>query len=167
MNTEGWWIRPALAVDAPVLARLEAEIFGPDAWSLQAVRDELAPTGDTPLEPDTRRLGTGPNAERAGLVMLDGEDIVGYAFLRITDGVAEVLRIAVQPSVRRRGGGTNLMQSLLDFARQRKCVQVLLEVAADDQGAQAFYAQLGFASVYRRPRYYHGQVDAVVMGRHI
>jgi [ribosomal protein S18]-alanine N-acetyltransferase len=167
VSAQTWWMRPAVAADAAVVAGLEAEIFGPDAWSLQAVRDELAAADEMLQEPDASRPAAERVGSRAALVLLTGEQVVGYAFLRTTVDVAEVLRIAVQPGLRRHGGGTNLMESLLDFARRRQCLQVLLEVAADNKGAQAFYAQLGFAVVHRRPRYYHRQVDALVLERRI
>ena len=40
---------------------------------------------------------------------------------------------------------------------------MLLEVAADNDAAQALYASAGFVEIARRPGYYPGGRDAVVM----
>ena len=38
-------IRPAAATDVPALLALEADLFGPDAWSEASLRDELDGSG--------------------------------------------------------------------------------------------------------------------------
>lgn len=138
--------RLAREADLDEIARLEAETFGDSAWSVGAVAVELADADD-----------------RQGFVLTDGETVVGYAVLRHADEVADVLRLAVSASHRRRGRATALLSALTDYARSIGCLRILLEVAADNVAARGLYTAQNFVEVDRRRRYYPGDVDAVVL----
>ncbi len=143
-------MRTATAADASKLAGLDVEIFGgKDAWSEHAVSEELE--------------------THAGevLVMVAGDVVVGYAFLRLTDDVADLFRIGVVEAARRHDLGRRLVEALVSTARQRGCRRVLLEVAADNVGARRLYERLGFEILDRRERYYSGQVDAWVLQKRL
>jgi N6-L-threonylcarbamoyladenine synthase/ribosomal-protein-alanine N-acetyltransferase len=57
-----------------------------------------------------------------------------------------------------------LVQSLIAEARQRGASEVILEVRADNPGAQSLYDTLGFEAIAVRPKYYQPDgVDAIVM----
>jgi [ribosomal protein S18]-alanine N-acetyltransferase len=139
-----------VAADAAELARLEEEIFGAHAWSAQAVEAELKPD----------------EANRA-FALVDGEEVVAYVFLRTSPDVADLLRIGVRASMRRRGAGSRLMAAAIELARTRGCVRMLLEVAADNAPALTFYRRLGFRPIDRRPGYYRDAVDAFVLQKHL
>jgi ribosomal-protein-alanine N-acetyltransferase len=76
---------------------------------------------------------------------------------------ADVQRIAVRPDWRRRGVGRRLLRALLEEADQRGCREALLEVRADNAAAIAMYEQAGFDVIARRPGYYRGEADALVL----
>jgi ribosomal protein S18 acetylase RimI-like enzyme len=44
---------------------------------------------------------------------------------------------------------------------------VFLETAVDNVAAIAFYKRLGYAVLETLPRYYHGELDAFLMGKRI
>jgi ribosomal-protein-alanine acetyltransferase len=136
-------LRPATAEDVPAVVALERDLFGVDAWSEASVREEL--TG----------------MRRVAVVACD-PGVVGYVVTASAGDVVDLQRVAVHPSRRREG----LARSLLE----RACALVagdrmLLEVAAGNGAALAFYAAEGFAEVARRRRYYRDGSDAVVMQR--
>ena len=64
-------------------------------------------------------------------------------------------------------GGAASARALLDRAVPRPTAdgaeRMLLEVAADNPGALAFYGAAGFVEIARRRRYYRGGADAVVL----
>jgi ribosomal protein S18 acetylase RimI-like enzyme len=57
------------------------------------------------------------------------------------------------------------MAAAVGAARNAGAESLFLEVAADNVGAQAFYSAEGFFEVGRRPRYYRGEIDALVLRR--
>ncbi|MDN7120043.1 GNAT family N-acetyltransferase [Nocardioides sp. ChNu-153] len=146
-------LRIARPADVPRLVALEAALFGVDAWSADLVADELTGPGRTVVV-------------AAGDVTA-GDAIVGYAVLGVAGDVADLLRIGVAPEARRTGVATALLAAVLDVARQAGAERLLLEVAAGNAGAVAFYAHAGFAEIHRRPRYYRDGSDALVLQREL
>ncbi|REF37371.1 ribosomal protein S18-alanine N-acetyltransferase [Thermasporomyces composti] len=143
-------LRPARLDDLAALRALETACFGRDAWSESALRDELAAV------PGTRFV----------VVAVDrgqDEEVVGYASLFAVAETADVQRIAVRPDWRRRGVGRRLLRALLDEADLRGCREALLEVRADNAAAIAMYERAGFEAIARRPGYYRGEADALVL----
>ncbi len=141
-------IRVAQPEDLAQIARLEAEIFGANAWSTDAV-----------LAENSAALGS----TRHLLVSTDGGAVVGYAVLLTVGDVADILRIAVLPEHQRQGRATALLGALIDVARGQGCRCTLLEVAADNSAALVFYEVHGFEEINRRRRYYAGGIDALVL----
>ncbi len=89
-------------------------------------------------------------------------DLWGYLVaLRAADEL-HILNIAVEPSRRREGLGTQLLQYILDKLESRLKV-VYLEVRASNAPALAFYQKWGFQSVGVRKSYYRDGEDALVM----
>ena len=87
----------------------------------------------------------------------------GFIMIRCVAGEAEILTLAVAPARRREGlaralggGGMHLAAS------QYQVTHVFLEVAADNHGARALYAGLGFICHGRRKQYY-ANIDALMM----
>ncbi|HET7174251.1 MAG TPA: ribosomal protein S18-alanine N-acetyltransferase [Nocardioidaceae bacterium] len=144
------FLRAAIPADCLAVAALESELFGADAWSPAAVAEELGQRG-----PQWRRA----------LVAVDGRSVVGYAVLLESGDNADVARIGVSRSHQRRGLATALLASAIEQARAAGSRRLLLEVAADNAAALSLYARHGFTEIARRPRYYSGDVDAVVMQR--
>lgn len=97
----------------------------------------------------------------------DGDEpatVVGFCNYWLVHDEVHLLNLAIHPDWRRRGIATRLMNHLLDFARERACRFVTLEVRASNQPARALYRGYGFEAVGVRPRYYaESGEDAVVM----
>ena len=141
--------REATECDANAIWALECELFGSDAWSAEQLHSELA-------APWTYYLA----------VEGDAREIIGYAGVSVVapGTPADIQTIALRPEHRRHGIGRELMMRLTVEAAKRGATESLLEVRADNPGAQALYAKLGYQQIAIRPRYYQpDDVDAIVM----
>lgn len=94
-------------------------------------------------------------AERAGglsqaLATLDGTP-VGTGFVAVTDGVAEITRVATVPEARRRGVAATITSTMLEahFARGVRFAWL----TAANEPAQQLYRTLGFRSAGERLYY--------------
>ncbi len=150
-------VRHAAFGDLDAVIALERAAFGASAWSRQVLENEFA------------EVGTSREFLVAFDVVSDGipTTMVGHAVGRYVAETADVNRVAVLPARRRQGVASLLLAALIGEADRRGCDHVLLEVAADNAGAIALYTGHGFETIHRRPRYYDGVVDAVVMQRRL
>jgi ribosomal-protein-alanine N-acetyltransferase len=71
--------------------------------------------------------------------------------------------LAVAGDTRRRGFGAALLAAALAEARAAGLARVHLELRASNLGALALYRRFGFAALGRRPRYYTGGEDALLL----
>jgi [ribosomal protein S18]-alanine N-acetyltransferase len=135
-----WW-------DVEPVVALEREAFGATAWTAETFWSELAAPS------------------RWYVVADDGAGgVLGYAGLAGVGAEADVQTVAVAARARRRGLGGALLDALVAEAARRGATTLLLEVRADDPGAQRLYASRGFERIAVRRGYYQpGDVDAVVM----
>jgi [ribosomal protein S18]-alanine N-acetyltransferase len=76
----------------------------------------------------------------------------------------QVMNIATEPAVRRRGHGRALLQDLIQVGQARRVRWITLEVRRSNDAARALYGSFGFVEQGIRQRYYsdNGE-DAVVM----
>jgi [ribosomal protein S18]-alanine N-acetyltransferase len=140
-------VRAAAPEDAEAVTISELENLGADAWSANLVADGVR--------------GHLPTVHY--LVAEEGELVVGHAVASVVDELVELQRIAVAPAYRRQGIATALLDAVVVVGHRAGSQRVLLEVREDNPGAQAFYADRGFAEISRRPRYYRDGTTAVVM----
>ena len=84
------------------------------------------------------------------------EEILGYIIFT-QDG--HIISVAVHPQDRRKGIGAQLLQRAMKTPHLKK---VWAEVRRSNQGAQAFYAKLGFQIIGLVPNYY-GNEDALIV----
>lgn len=135
-----WW-------DVEAAHALETELF-PDAWSVETFWSELAHV------PETRHY----------VVAEDDGVLVGYAGLAVVGRQADVQTIAVAPAAQGQGLGRLLLDTLLDEVRRREATEVLLEVRAENEAAQALYRRAGFERIGVRRGYYQpGGTDGLVL----
>jgi ribosomal-protein-alanine N-acetyltransferase len=91
----------------------------------------------------------------------------GFALSRLAADEAEVLTIAVDPALRGRGVGADLLREHLTRATLSGARAIFLEVDPDNGAAIALYRRFGFRDVGRREGYYRlkdGQsASAIVM----
>ena len=82
------------------------------------------------------------------------------------DGVsAHIITLDVDPSMRRSGLGTELMQAVEQHLCATGCKTIFLEVAVDNLPAISFYKRLGYSILKTLPRYYLNSLDALLMAR--
>ena len=144
-DEHGITYKPLDAAHAGAVATLESLVMGSDAWSEALVADEL------------------PRADRVWWAAYEGEALAGYAGGWIVDGQVQILKVGVDPAMRRRGIARELLAHVSADARDLGASRCSLEVRAGNVGAQELYAALGFRSLGVRPRYYSDGEDAVIM----
>ncbi len=91
--------------------------------------------------------------------------IAGYAVFWAVAPEAQILDLAVDPKYCRQGVGRLLLKTVLEKAGLIGLKEATLEVRADNAAAAALYQAAGFAVVGRRPKFYNGAFDAVLMNR--
>ncbi len=136
--------RPAAGRDAAAIARLEELSFAP-AWSLQMVAESLAAPGT-----------------HAWVATDTGGRMLGFALFRRIGDEAELLRLATEPALRRRGIASGLLAASLAGIRELAVSSCWLEVRVDNLAARRLYERFGFRVAGRRPGYYADGVDALV-----
>jgi ribosomal-protein-alanine N-acetyltransferase len=144
--------RTMIALDVPVVASLEKDIFKDDPWSIGQFKEEISNNGIT----------------RHYLVACDSDHhIIGWAgAMCAADGSdTDILTIAVDPDYRLRGIARHMMTSLIDWAYSKNSPKILLEVETKNLAAQALYISEGFEVIAERKDYYGAGVDALVMSR--
>jgi len=91
----------------------------------------------------------------------------GFVLARLAADEAEILTIAVDPTLRGKGVGRALLAESLRQAARAGARTIFLEVAQDNAAALALYKRLGFVKVGDRTGYYRrkdGQrATAIVM----
>lgn len=151
-------LRPLVASDLPVLARLEGELFGAGAWSAAMLAEELDGPGRWYVVAD---LPTGPDAAPE-------ERLAGYAGLWFDGDDAHVMTIGVARAHQGRGIGGALLAALVGRAHSLGARALLLEVRVDNAPALALYERFGFTRLRRRRGYYQPEnVDAWIMRREL
>ena len=131
------------------LAALHARCFEPPlAWSAASFADVL---------------------RSPGVTLLEAPECAGFALIRIVADEAELLTLAIDPTLRRQGMARRLMARFADLARANDVRVLHLEVAEDNDAARALYAACDFAETGRRPFYYRDRagrsVPALLLSR--
>jgi ribosomal-protein-alanine N-acetyltransferase len=144
-------IRPATAADLDAVVELELTCLGADAWSRGLVEQGIAAA-----LPTVSYL----------VAELDGV-VVGHAVASAAGDDAELQRIAVDPTYRRRGLAGELLTAVEQRAAADGATRLLLEVREDNATAAAFYESRGFVEVGRRRGYYRDGAAAVVLGKKV
>ncbi len=135
-------MRAAAPAHAAALASIHAEAFPPGArWGAEAMALQLALPG------------------AFGWIDPAG----GMVLARVAADESEVLTLAVMPGARRQGVARRLLARTMAEAAERGAASMVLEVAAGNDAARALYAAAGFRPVGRRPGYYAGGTDALVL----
>jgi len=140
-------LRPMRWWDVAAAADLDAEVFGPTAWSAETFWSELA-------HPENRCYTT---------ACTSGDLVVGYAGVMVNGAEADVQTLAVAPSAQGAGLGRRLLEVLLGQAAERGARRLMLEVRADNEAAVGLYRRLGFEQLAVRRGYYAPGVDALIM----
>jgi tRNA threonylcarbamoyl adenosine modification protein YeaZ/ribosomal-protein-alanine acetyltransferase len=132
------------AVSAALLAELHGECFSA-GWR----EDEFA------------KLFAAPGMFAS--IITHQNEPAGFALVRRAADEAEIITICVRPALRRKGFGKMLLAHAERSLREQKAASLFLEVNASNEAARALYRRLGFTEAGRRPRYYRGTEDAIIM----
>lgn len=140
-------IREATAADVGVIADLEDENLGVDAWSEGLIAE-----------------GVGGNLPTVRYLVAEADGVVvGHAVVSIVADIAELQRIAVTPAERRKAHARRLLEAVVGMARDGGADRLLLEVREGNFGALGFYAAHDFVEIDRRRRYYRDGATAIVL----
>jgi ribosomal-protein-alanine N-acetyltransferase len=141
--------RQPIALDIPVLATYEKELFPYSPWSTAQFKEEFAGI------PTTRFMS----------VAEDGNTIVGYCgvFVPAPGIEADILTVAVLPAYRRQGIAKEFMRQIEEYAVEREASAMMLEVELSNESAIKLYESLGYMKISVRMDYYGPGKDAHVM----
>ena len=140
-----------IALDIPVLAGLEKEIYPESPWSAAQFREELSGV------PKTRKY----------LVALDKQEIVGYGGVAIAGDVADIHTLTVIPSYRRKGIATQILAELEGWALSKGFKDFMLEMREGNLEAQPLYEKYGYQVISRRDNYYAPGIHALIMRKEV
>lgn len=130
--------------DLDVLTALESQCFS-TPWSKAMLSGSLS------------------RVDFVGFILEAQGKAVGYIFGTSLFETAEVARVAVLSSHRRKGYGETLMQAFLDGVKARGAEQVFLEVRASNTPAICLYEKFGFCKGRLRAKYYADGEDGQEM----
>ena len=141
--------RQPIALDIPVLASYEKELFPYSPWSTAQFKEEFAGI------PTTRFMS----------VAETDNQIIGYCgvFLPAPGVEADVLTVAVLPDFRRQGIAREFMRQIEEWAKERGASALMLEVEKSNSAAIELYRSLGYMQISVRMDYYGPGQDAFVM----
>jgi len=98
------------------------------------------------------------------LVLEADQNLIGYAALRILQGVGEVQRIAILPEWRRQGYARELLDSMVKVTSEKQGGWMVLEVRESNESARNLYRSYGFFEEGTRKEYYCNPIeDAILM----
>jgi ribosomal-protein-alanine N-acetyltransferase len=99
-----------------------------------------------------------PESYEFAVADVDGSVAGFIAWRATTADEFEILNLAVDPSLRRKGVAKALLKALPSGA-------VFLEVRASNHAARSLYEQAGFVEAGIRPRYYQNPSEAAIVMR--
>ena len=145
--------RQPIALDIPVLATYEKELFPYSPWSTSQFKEEFAGI------PTTRFMS----------VAEDGNTIVGYCgvFVPAPGVEADILTVAVLPAYRRQGIAKEFMRQIESYAKEREASAMMLEVEVTNESAIKLYESLDYMKISVRMDYYGPGLDAHVMRKEL
>ena len=102
------------------------------------------------------------------MVFENDSDLLGYGILSLGAGECHLLNICIAPRYQGRGYGSQLIDLLLDVARERNARMAFLEVRVSNKAAFHMYTKMGFNELGVRKNYYPthaGREDAMLLAR--
>jgi ribosomal-protein-alanine N-acetyltransferase len=117
----------------------------------------------SPWSRDTFRAELLREWARVDVARLDGR-LVAFCNYWLVTTELHILALATHPDYRGRGIAQQLLEHVLDVARQTGCSLATLEVRRSNVPAIKLYERAGFKTVHVRARYYQDDgEDALVM----
>ena len=104
------------------------------------------------------------------LVYENDQEMLGYAVLSIAAGEAHILNICILPEKQHQGLGRDLLNYLMELAREKQVETMFLEVRFSNEPAKRLYDRVGFNELGIRKDYYpakEGREDALVLAMNL
>ena len=137
-------VRPMRAEDLSSVTALENASYT-DPWSENGFLEEIE------------------NTSAFAVVMEDTTGVVGYAVSVLMGEEADLLKITIKESERKKGYGRKLLEEVLAELKNRGIASTTLEVRASNVAAITLYERTGFESQGVRPGFYDKpKEDAVI-----
>ncbi|WP_348607249.1 GNAT family N-acetyltransferase [Halobaculum rarum] len=160
-------IRPADRADLLGVFRIEKAVFT-QPWPYAAFEGLLDAPGFLVAEGDTEGShDSGRDAATGGTASIDAGDVLGYVVGDVTPNhgrdIGHIKDLAVHPDAQGEGLGRRLLRASLSELAAAGASAVKLEVRERNHRAQSLYADEGFRSARRIPRYYGDGEAAFVM----
>jgi [ribosomal protein S18]-alanine N-acetyltransferase len=157
-------IRPLSYSDLPQVLAIERRSF-PTPWSLAMFVLELSrPSGVCLAMTEVEQAASGGSGEVGGRARAGQRRLLGYLICSRYADDWHIMNIAIDPTARRRGLATALLEEL--FARAGRDRAYTLEVRTSNGPAIALYERFGFRPAGLRKRYYQDTgEDALIMWR--
>lgn len=142
-------VRKMMPGDVGEIARIEQSY--PSPWSLPSLHKELS-------RPNSIQL----------VACTDTGLLYGWLCASIVGSEAELLKITISSSCRRKGVGTLLLSHLEQDLKVLEVDSLFLEVRSQNDTALKFYLKFGFFQVGLRRKYYSlPDDDAVILKKNI
>ena len=93
--------------------------------------------------------------------------LIGFICFRTVEDESELLNLCVHPEYQRMGFAQDMMTFYIHFCRTMNIRKMFLEVGCTNQAAIRLYESLSYEPVGKRPRFYQGRIDALVMRREL
>ena len=136
-------IRPLFPSDLAAAAAIEAT--AQDAWSHDQLVDELCS--------DVGRL----------FVAQVDKQVRGLAVFQLAAGEASLYALTIDPSMRRKGLGRQLLQESLETLQKEGAESCYLEVRAENHAAYNLYVDVGFKQSGLRKDFYKDPADDAIL----
>lgn len=91
----------------------------------------------------------------------------GFIVWRVVGTDAEIYSIGVAPDARRTGIAAALLGIMENAVKKDGATRIILEVRENNAAARALYEKHGYKIDGRRPKYYDGTTDAILMSKNI
>jgi ribosomal-protein-alanine N-acetyltransferase len=129
------------------IAQLEKQCFSTECWSYSTLASCFE------------------NPSFHGIVADDEGEVVGYGGITVAADSSDLENILVVEEYRHSGIGTELLNKLLEIAKNEGAEKTFLEVRVSNHIAMKMYLNCGFVGVYARTRYYSDGEDCLVMSK--
>ncbi len=100
------------------------------------------------------------------LEYVENNNVLGFIEYSLIYDRIEIDNIEVLKDHRNNGIGTKLIEYLLKISKEKKLINITLEVRKSNYIAQKLYRKMGFKEVAIR-KYYYGDEDAILMEKKV
>lgn len=105
------------------------------------------------------------NSNSKYIVVLENDEILGFAGIWICIDEAHITNIVVKKSYRNNKIGSKLLEELINLANNLNLNSITLEVRSDNLPAIKIYEKYNFENLGIRKKYYENTYDAIIMTR--